>query len=166
MKPLFFVLFMALALSSCMEKKMEAPPKFKPRPAEQFTLTNIKGANVSLSDYKGKSIIINFWATWCVPCIKEMPMIDRFYRAKKNDGLEVLMINIKESKSIVTNFIERNGYSFQVLLDKSGEVSEKFQVFGLPSTYFIDRQGIIQNSHMGGLTKEILYNGYESIKIK
>ena len=152
-----------LALSSCTQEKM-APPEQKPKPAPQFSLQNLKGKPVTLADLKGKPAIVNFWATWCAPCVEELPMLDTFYRAKKSDtGLTVVAINIKESQKIVEEFVATNGYSLVTLLDETGKVSEDFQVFGLPTTFFINADGDIVFTHMGLLTKELIYAGFEKI---
>jgi thiol-disulfide isomerase/thioredoxin len=142
---------------------MEAPPRARPVPAPLFKLTSLDGKEVTLRDFAGKPVIINFWATWCAPCIKEMPELESFYFKKKGDGLELLMINLKESKDVVAEFVGQNNFTFKVLLDETGKTSEEFQVFGLPSTYFVDRKGVIVDRHMGSLTSEILYGGFKNI---
>jgi len=154
---------LALPQAACDEPAMEAPPKAKPTPAPVFKLMTLEGKQVTLADYAGKPLIVNFWASWCAPCIKEMPELESFYFKKKADGLELLMVNLKESKETVASFLKDNNFAFHVLLDESGKASEDFQVFGLPSTYFIDRKGVIQNRHMGSLTREILYAGFGDI---
>lgn len=152
----------AVALG-CTEEKMEAPPKPAPKPAPEFSLPDLEGNLVSMKSLRGSPVLVNFWASWCLPCVEEMPEIDRFYRAKKDTGLKALMINLKEPPEVAGKMVERNGYIFHTLLDESGEVSEKFQVFGLPMTYFIDAGGVIRYSHMGRLTREIMYAGFDAI---
>lgn len=153
----------AAIAAGCTEEKMEAPPKPAPKPAPEFSLPDLKGAEVSMKSLRGSPVLVNFWASWCLPCVEEMPEIDRFYRAKKDTGLKALMINLKEPPAVAGEMVRRNGYAFLTLLDESGEVSEKFQVFGLPMTYFIDAKGVIRYSHMGRLTREIMYAGFEAI---
>ncbi|VAX25528.1 hypothetical protein MNBD_NITROSPINAE02-1200 [hydrothermal vent metagenome] len=160
---LIFLFFGALA---CTAQKMEAPPQPPPYSAPKFTIKNLSGREVSLKQYRDKPVIVNFWATWCVPCVAEMPELDRFYRAKKNEGLAMLMINLKESKSVIDNFVSPHGFAFEILMDENGKLSENFQVFGLPTTFFIDGRGMIVYTHMGRLTKEILYAGYATITNK
>ncbi|MBI4827940.1 MAG: TlpA family protein disulfide reductase [Nitrospinae bacterium] len=152
-----------IALAGCEAKPMEAPPKQQPRPAPSLTLPRLGGGEMSLQSLRGKPALVNFWATWCVPCLKEMPEIERFFQIKKADGLAVAMINVKESAAAVESFMAPHGYTFTVLLDEKGEAVEKFQVFGLPTTVFIDRDGVIRYTHMGELTREILYMGYREI---
>lgn len=157
--------FFVLTVVSCMKVEMEAPPKPEPFPAPAFTLDDLEGKKASLSDYKGKPLIINFWATWCIPCIKEMPDLEKLYKERKDEGLELLMINVKESKEVVKKYIEKGGFSFRVLLDKNGDVLREYQVFGLPSTFFIDEKGIVQYSYMGELTVGITKMGLKSISV-
>ncbi|MDH5679257.1 MAG: TlpA family protein disulfide reductase [Nitrospinota bacterium] len=158
------VICLALALAACEpEPPMEAPPKPKPAPAPKFQLDGLDGKPVALGDYAGKPLIVNFWATWCAPCIKEMPVLENFYHLKKGEGLELLMVNVKESRSVVEKFMRQNNFSLDVALDEDGKATDEFQVFGLPCTYFIDKNGVIQNRHMGSITKEILYAGYGDI---
>jgi len=164
-KSFLTVLFFLITVASCVQTEMEAPPKPKPFPAPEFTLNDLEGKKASLSDYKGNPLIINFWATWCIPCIKEMPDLQKLYKERKKDGLELLMINAKESKSVVKKYIEKGGYSFRVLLDENGNVLRKYQVFGLPSTFFIDENGIVQYFYMGELTVGITKMGLKSISV-
>jgi len=164
-KSFLTVLFFLITAASCVETEMEAPPKPKPFPAPEFTLNDLEGKKASLSDYKGKPLIINFWATWCIPCIKEMPDLQKLYKERKKDGLELLMINAKESTRVVKKYIEEGGYSFRVLLDENGNVLREYQVFGLPSTFFIDENGIVQYFYMGELTVGITKMGLKSISV-
>lgn len=164
-KFLFAVLFLLVTAVSCMDVEMEAPPRPEPFPAPEFTLSDLEGNKVSPSDYKGKTLIINFWATWCIPCIQEMPDLEKLYKERKSEGLELLMVNAKESKDVVKKYIDEKGYTFRVLLDEKGDVMRKYQVFGLPSTYFIDEKGIVQYFYMGQLTLGITTMGLKSISV-
>ena len=152
-------------VAACTTEEMEAPPKQAPKPAPMFSLKSINDKTVSLADFKGRPLVVNFWATWCAPCLAEMPLLEKVRKTWKGKGLEVLMINIKESQSAAGEFMKGHGYSFRTLLDETGEVSEKFQVFGLPTTYFIDKNGVIQYTHMGELTQEIIAMGLEAISL-
>jgi len=161
----WFIALLALVISGCKAKEMDTPPKQTPVPAAQVTLPDLSGKMVSISQFKGRPLIVNFWASWCSPCIAEMPEFEKIYSTWKGKGLEILAINLKESKDIAGEFMQKNGYSFRTLLDESGEASEKFQVFGLPTTFFIDDKGIVRYKYMGQLTKEIIFTGLESISL-
>lgn len=161
----FAVLAFTTALLSCTQVEMKAPPAKKPYPAPAFTLSDLSGKDITLSGYKGKPVVINFWATWCIPCRNEMPELEKLYRERKAEGLEVVLVNVKESLSVVDKYINKNGFTFKVLLDSKGDTYRAYQVFGLPSTYFIDKEGTIRYSYMGELTWGITKMGLKSIGV-
>jgi len=137
-----------------------APP---PSPREgfsapDFTLDLLGGGQVRLADLRGKVVMVNFWATWCPPCRAEMPAIEKIYRAYKDLGLEVLAVNTtdQDSESAAADFIEEFGLTFPVPLDRTGAVSASYILRGLPSTYFIDRKGVIRAVVVGGPMSEAL----------
>ncbi|VAX15784.1 hypothetical protein MNBD_NITROSPINAE03-1871 [hydrothermal vent metagenome] len=156
-------LVIVIVIAGCSGKKMEPPPLQEPKPSPQLSLQKTSGGKISLSELKGRPVMVNFWATWCVPCRREMPVLDRFLKDRKETGLEILLVNYKESKKIVDDFMEKKDFSFKILMDESGEAANKFGVFGLPTTYFISRQGDIIYTHIGELTDEILYLRFKSI---
>lgn len=165
MRGLAFALGLALlALAGCVKAPpMEPPPKMDPVPAPEFTATSLSGEEMTLKKLEGRPVIVNFWATWCLPCVEEMPELEKFYFRKKADGLALLMINLKENKDLVKRWIGSNGFTFDVYLDETGKLSEDFGIIGLPYTFFIDKKGVIQRKHMGKLTPEILFTGFEEI---
>jgi len=131
-----------------------APP---PSPREgfsapDFTLDLLDGGQVTLSDLRGKAVLINFWATWCPPCRAEMPAIEAVYRSHKDLGLEVLAVNTtnQDDQAAAAAFVEELELTFPVPLDRTGAVSASYNLRGLPSTYFIDRQGVIRSVVVGG----------------
>jgi len=117
--------------------------------APSFQLTDINGKSVSLSDFQGKPVLINFWATWCAPCLFEMPYIQEVYDEWAERGLVILAINIGESPSRVENFMHYFNFSFPVLMDMKKNVTAKYNVIGYPTTYFIDGDGIIRDIKIG-----------------
>ncbi len=139
-----------------------APP---PSPKEGFsaptfsleTLNAEKSTTkVSLTDYRGQVVMINFWATWCTPCREEMPAIQSVYEDYQGQGLVVLAVNTtyQDNEYDVKGFVAEYNLSFSILLDRSGDVSQQYQLRGLPSTYFIDRRGVIQTVIVGGPMKD------------
>lgn len=116
-----------------------------------FTLSDLSGKNVSLSDYKGKKVLLNFWATWCPPCNMEMPFIQKLSDGANAGGYAVLAVNIGEDKDLVKNFLKQKGYSFYTVIDQSQKVSEMYMVANIPTTFFIDENGVIKNVHVGVL---------------
>lgn len=118
--------------------------------APDFRLNSVEGESVSLSDFKGKKVLMNFWATWCPPCKKEMPAIEKFYKtADKN--MVVLAINVDPENDPIA-YANKNHLTFPILLDHQEEdhpVSNQYQVMAIPTTYFIDSKGNIQNKFTG-----------------
>jgi peroxiredoxin len=153
-----------LLSSSCQTQEMAPPPLEKPKPAPAFTLSSIKGKSVTLASFAGKPAMINFWATWCAPCIKELPELERIYGMYKDRGLSVILVNQQETAEVVRKYIEDHGYTMTALLDEKGQTAEKYQVFGLPTTFFVDKKGMIRKTHMGELTSEIITDGLAAIE--
>jgi len=119
--------------------------------APEFQLNNLNGPPVSLNDFRGKPVMVNFWTSWCPPCRSEMPFIQNTFTDKiwEDKGLVVLAIDIGESSSTVREFVENYGLTFPVLLDSTRDVSLEYYIRGIPTTFFIDREGIIQDIRIG-----------------
>lgn len=114
----------------------------KPVPAPGFTLRTLEGRKVSLKDFKGKMVFLNLWATWCPPCIAEMPSMEALHKKFKDKGLIVMAVNSEESINKVNKFIKKRNYTFLVLLDEDGSVAnDSYRAIGFPTTYLIDRLG-------------------------
>jgi len=118
-------------------------------PAPNFQLQNLDGEPVALSNLKGKAVLLNFWATWCPPCRREMPYIQEIYDEWPEEWLVVLAINIGESASKVEEFMQRYGLSFPVLLDTKEKVAQGYNIRHIPTTFFIDKDGIIRMKIIG-----------------
>lgn len=121
----------------------------KPIPAPDFTLEDLSGKRVSLKDLRGKVVFLNFWATWCLPCREEMPMMERLYRELKGEGLEVVAVNIKKSKREVQKFFDELGLTFTALLDKDAEVAQEYGAWAIPLTYLVNQKGEFVGKVMG-----------------
>ena len=126
--------------------------------APDITLDLLGGGQATLSALHGKVVLVNLWATWCPPCRAEMPAIEKTYQHFKPQGFEVLSVNVtnQDSESAVATFIKDYGLTFPVTLDRSGEVSSRYTLSGLPSSFFIDRKGIIRSVIVGGPMSEAL----------
>lgn len=118
--------------------------------APSFTLNNLNGEEVSLSDYEGKIVLINFWATWCGYCDKEMPDLQRLH--EENEDLVVLAVDVRESKEEVQSYIDKGKYDFPVVLDLDGETSITYLVSAFPTSYFVDKNGILLGAVQGMMT--------------
>jgi len=119
--------------------------------APDFQLNNLDGQHVSLSDLRGKPVLVNFWTSWCPPCRSEMPFIQDTFTDKKwaDEGLGVVAIDIGESPSTVSEFAKEYGLTFHMLLDVARDVSLEYYVRAIPTTFFIDRGGIIREIRIG-----------------
>jgi peroxiredoxin len=144
-----------IALSRAPEQVAVAQNGRPPSPqagftAPDFTLDKLGGGTVSLSDLQGQAVLVNFWATWCPPCRAEMPAIQRVYDRYRDQGFTVLAVDLQESDSQVADFAAEMGLTFPILMDRDGSVFARYRVMGLPSTFFVDRDGVIQDVALGG----------------
>jgi peroxiredoxin len=122
--------------------------------AEDFRLTDLEGRSQSLSQYRGKIVLVNFWATWCKPCTTEMPAMQTIYDKLHDKGFVVLAINELEDDAKVREHIKQYGHTFPVLMDRDNKVANQFGVFGLPVSVFVDEKGVVQEYIKGGLLTE------------
>ena len=122
--------------------------------APDFTLESLDGGKVSLSDYRGNVVLVNFWASWCDPCRTEIPDLEAAYQAHKGQGLIVLGVNVAETRQVVGPSVKAFGISYPVLLDEQDRLMKVYRGLGLPMSLLIDREGVIRERHMGLLTAE------------
>jgi peroxiredoxin len=120
--------------------------------APDFELENQNGEMKRLSEFQGSPVLVNFWASWCAPCRAEMPDIQNLHEKYSDDGLVILAVNStsQDSVSKATQFVDSLHLTFPILFDTSGSVSETYQVRALPTTFFIDRYGVINEIVVGG----------------
>jgi len=121
---------------------------------EDFQLADLDGKTQSLSQYRGKVVLVNFWATWCKPCTTEMPAMQASFDKFRDKGFVVLAINELEDDARVREHIKQYGHTFPVLMDRNNKVANQFGVFGLPVSVFIDQEGRVQEYIKGGLLTE------------
>lgn len=121
-----------------------------PSEARDFTLRDINNKRVSLKNYRGKIVMLNFWATWCAPCRSEMPSMEKLYRQFKEKGFVVLSVASGDNRESVNTFIKEYNITFPALLDSDMEVSDDYKVWALPTTYFINSKGQIIGKVHGG----------------
>lgn len=122
--------------------------------AEDFQLLDLNGKAHRLSEYRGKVVLLNFWATWCKPCTTEMPAMQTCYDKLRDAGFVVLAVNELEDDERVKAHITQYGHTFPVLMDRDNKVANQFGVFGLPVSVFIDGEGRVQEYIKGGLLTE------------
>jgi peroxiredoxin len=125
--------------------------------APELTLTDTEGISRSLTDYRGQVVLVNLWATWCIPCTKEMPALQSFYNKYQDSGFIVIAINDGNPKPEVLQFIKDYDLTFPVWLDPTYIATEQaFKTMNLPSSFVIDRDGTIQYMWVGGISLEML----------
>lgn len=135
----------------------------KKEPAPNFTLVLLDGKNFHLSDYKGKPVLINFFASWCLPCREEMPALEKIAHEYKPKGVIFLGIAIDDTEEKMKDFVARYGVTFPVGLDKTAAIQKSFGIYGIPTTYFINKQGTINYSHSGSVTEELLQHELDKL---
>lgn len=118
-------------------------------PAPDFTLPERAGGEMSLAGLRGEVVLINFWATWCGPCRKEMPLLEQIYQRYRPLGFTLLAVNVEEDSDGALRWLEQTPVSFPVLFDRGNEVSRLFDVSAMPSTVIVDRQGRVRYVHYG-----------------
>lgn len=124
------------------------------KPAPDFALQSAEGEIVQLSDFRGRTVVLNFWATWCAPCRKEFPELVKL--SKERSDVVVIGVNLQESAKQAADFAEEFGAEFPIVIDADGTVADSYRLLGLPSTYFIDATGVLREQHFGQLSASIL----------
>ena len=119
--------------------------------APNFSLPNLADQSVQLTDYRGKVVFLNFWATWCKPCQEEMPSMEQLYRAYEKDGLVILAVSIDRvtTKKDIPPFVKSMSLTFPVLVDSWGQTDKRYKLMGVPETYIIDRDGVLREKVIG-----------------
>ena len=145
-KALLFILI-ALILSSCGEEKKKGQTAETAKRAPDFSATDLEGKKVSLSDFRGKVVLLDFWATWCPPCREEIPELQKIFDEYRDKGVVVIGAS-SESSEQIRQFKQKMGISYP-LLKVATKVFSTYQVRGIPTTYIIDKKGYIQHREVG-----------------
>ena len=150
---LAIILTTGLLITGC-GSDSSSPAAVVGNPAPNFQLPDLDGQTISLNDLKGKPVLINFWATWCSPCVSEMPYIQEIHEDWSDTGLMVLAINIGDSPQAVEQFLQEHNLALPVLLDTQNRVAAQYGIQYIPTTFFIDKDGIIQEKIVGAFTSK------------
>jgi len=129
--------------------------------APDFILTTLEGEQVKLSDYRGKKVVLNFWATWCHPCRAEMPHMQNYYEDfAQEENVEILAVNLTNGDTVskVEEFVNDYGLTFPIPMDEEGSTGEMYEVITIPSSYIIDSSGNIQNKIQGPMDDQMLFD--------
>jgi cytochrome c biogenesis protein CcmG/thiol:disulfide interchange protein DsbE len=127
-------------------------------PAPDFTLKTLDGQEVSLSDFRGQPVVLNFWATWCGPCRVEMPHFQEAYSVHQDDGVVILGVNLTErdSPGEIPGFVDEFSLTFPIVLDETGEVAKSYKAFGQPASIFVNRDGTVHQVFYGPVNKAFI----------
>ena len=140
-------------------QKLGLAPEPDPHPAPRFQSTTPDGKKMGTDEIQGKLVLLNFWATWCPPCRLEMPSMEKLYQELKGEGLEIVAVNFMENEKPIRAFLKENGFTFPVILDKKGEIAQRYGVHALPVTFMIGRKGNL-------LAKSIGYKDWHAQKTR
>lgn len=157
MKKIIGIIFLMISLVS-FSNNVKAP---------DFNLKDQYGVVHSLENYKGKVIFLNFWATWCPPCKKEMPDIENIYKEYGENKKDVVILGVNsEKENEVKKFLKDKGYTFPTVIDENSEVMRKYFIQAFPTSFVIDKEGNVYGYVMGGLTKEQIKQVIEEVLSK
>lgn len=145
-------LILVALFSTCLSAAEAKQAKLAPN----FTLTDMNtGKPVSLSDFKGKVVVIDFWATWCTPCRKALKFYEKLYREKRDKGLVIIAISIDHREKKLRNHLKKHPVTYYVLHDPDKAVMKQYKVFKIPTTFIVGKDGTIQNKYIGIIEKVI-----------
>jgi thiol-disulfide isomerase/thioredoxin len=143
------LIFSAIMISSCTRPPSESEAKVQVgRAAPNFKLPDLSGREISLDQYKGKIVMLDFWATWCGPCRMTMPLVEKL-QSQYSNSLVLLAINLQEPKDIVRDYVREQSIHSQVLLDEQGSVGETYGIESIPMQVLVDKSGIVRHIQMG-----------------
>ena len=164
--PLTVVVIISVFLIGCKKKEKTNPgtenaetrtnQNIKESPEEGFTapgftLQNLNGSPVNLGDFRGKVVLLNFWASWCGPCKKEIPALKRLYQVRKGPDFEILAVSLdRTAGDKVASFVNANQMEFPILLNPDGDMGGRYWVRGIPTSFLLDKKGIVKWKVVGG----------------
>jgi cytochrome c biogenesis protein CcmG/thiol:disulfide interchange protein DsbE len=142
----------------------DIPSPLVGRPAAAFTLTAFDGTPLALDSLRGKVVVVNFWASWCKPaCYDEAPVLERTWRTYRERGVMVVGVDMQDTPEAAQAFIRRFELTFPNAPDPGGKVAVEYGVYGVPETFFVDRQGTIRAKHVGAVTDEVIRGKLEPL---
>lgn len=136
------------------------------RPAPAFVLADLDGTPLSLADYRGRPVIVNFWASWCAPCVEEFPELRAALAEHRADGLAVVGIVYNDRSEAAREFMERMGGGWPSVTDPGGEIARSYGIYGPPESFFVDRDGIVRGRQIGQLSAADLARQLATIGIR
>ncbi len=142
----------------------QRPPE-RGLPIGDYELTRLDGEKVRLSDFRGTPVVINFWASWCEPCKKEMPVFQEIYSEQPGEFV-ILAVNPEENRETAESFADSVGLTFPILLDENKDMQKQLMVRGLPTTFFVDAEGVLRAQHVGELNRQLFIDYLAKIGVQ
>src|SRR3990172_7615072 len=139
------------------------PPPRVDQPAPDFRVRGLDGQYYQLSDFRGRPVWINFWATWCPPCRAEMPDIQEVYEENVDRGLVIIALSIGERAGTVRDYVERTGLTFAIGLDQDTAAAARYRIVGIPTHFFVDRDGVLRDWRIGSMSKKTMEQKVDEI---
>jgi cytochrome c biogenesis protein CcmG, thiol:disulfide interchange protein DsbE len=152
---LIIMLAVMLGLQGCWQGDDNLPPVEK-SPAANFTLKLFDGGEFKMAEHAGHPVFVNFFASWCIPCGEEASDLEAGYQEYKDKGVRFVGVASQDTESKAKGFVKKHALTFPTGLDDTGKIREAYGVFGMPTSFFIDRKGIISYLHIGGVSKDLL----------
>ena len=149
------LLLLLLLLAACGSFTTPLPPLDGTEPVPDITLPTPDGDMISLSDYPGQVVFVNFWGTYCPPCVAELPELQEVYDELQDDGLVIIGLNAEEKPEKVKAFVQENGITFPVIISDDATVNPVYQLKHMPTTWFIDKNGILRGKIEGQMSKDV-----------
>ncbi len=162
-KIILFALLIFVTAYGCSEKKESTPEKTEPKKAAEFTLTLFDGSVFRLSDHRGKPVVLNFWASWCGPCKREAPELEKAFKKYSDKGVVFLGVAVQDTEEDAKKFIKKYGLTFPTGLDSDQSLTDLYGVMGVPTTFIINKEGIIVYTHLGAVTEDLLEDELEKL---
>lgn len=144
---------------------IQTPSQLVGKPAPGFALKSFSGEKVRLSDFRGKTLLVNFWASWCHPCREEAPELERAYMSLSGNQVEFIGINIMDDRKNAEEYVKSFGGSFVNIYDPENRVHLEYGVGGVPETFFVNPEGIITGKHRGPLTEKMIMSYMENATV-
>lgn len=145
----YFLIFMSFLFLTAEAPSPWGVDEVIGKKAPDSVLKDLTGKNASLSSFRGKVVLINFWATWCPPCRSEMPSLNKLYKEYRDKGLVVMAVSTDRNGSTVRDYLNKNPVDLPIFIDSDLKISRLFKVFSMPTTFLIDRNGIILQRYLG-----------------
>ena len=150
------LLLIGVLFAGCTKEKAPAPERRQSESIIPFTATTIDGAEFSLEETKGSVVVLNFWASWCGPCKYEAPFLQEAYETFGPQGVRFIGVAVDDTEQGAMAFVERFGLTFPIAIDSSGEIINAYNIYGIPKTYIIGKDGLASYTHSGAITGEDL----------